>query len=95
LFVLSSAIYTKLDELTLLKKLEEAWPQKSTQEKEKLKNSLSNPAVFKASMPPPVPKQLIEAGSPEGVLRRMSELPVRSGSADGVTTRLKPLWAKR
>ena len=32
-------------------------------------------------MPPPVPKQLIEAGSPEGVLRRMSELPVRSGGA--------------
>ena len=64
-----------------LKKLEEAWPQKSTQEKEKLKNSPSNPTVFKASMPPPVPKQLIEAGSPEGVLRRMSELPVRSGSA--------------
>ncbi|MEG3838693.1 DUF3987 domain-containing protein [Microcoleus sp. herbarium14] len=64
-----------------LKKLEEAWPQKSTQEKEKLKNSPSNPAVFKASMPPPVPKQFIEAGSPEGVLRRMSELSTRTGSA--------------
>ena len=64
-----------------LRKLEEAWQQKSPQEKEKLNNSPSNPAVFKASMPPPVPKQLIEAGSPEGVLRRMSELPVRSGSA--------------
>jgi len=64
-----------------LRKLEEAWQQKSPQEKEKLKNSQSNPAVFKAAMPPPVPKQLIEAGSPEGALRRMSELPTKKGCA--------------
>ena len=75
----AKSAYNRLKEN--LKKLEEAWPQKSTQEKEKLKNSPSNPAVFKASMPPPVPKQLIEAGSPEGVLRRMSELSTRTGSA--------------
>ncbi|HAZ48797.1 MAG TPA: hypothetical protein DDW76_09770 [Cyanobacteria bacterium UBA11369] len=64
-----------------LEKQEEEWAKKSDKQKEKLKNSLSNPKVFKATMSSPPPKHLIEAGSPEGALRRMSELAPKSGCA--------------
>lgn len=64
-----------------LEKLEEAWAEKSPQQKELLKDSPENPRVFKATMPSPPSKQLIEAGSPEGALRRMSELAPKSGCA--------------
>lgn len=64
-----------------LEKLEEAWAEKSPQQKEALKDSPENPRVFKATMPSSPSKQLIEAGSPEGALRRMSELPPKSGCA--------------
>lgn len=62
-----------------LEKLEEEWADKSDKQKEKLKNTPSNPRVFKATMSSPPPKHLIEAGSPEGALRRMSELAPKSG----------------
>ncbi|WP_254173259.1 DUF3987 domain-containing protein [Planktothrix pseudagardhii] len=73
----SKTEYKKLK--TELQGLEEAWQQKSSEEKEELKNSQLNPTVFKATMPPPPPKKLIEAGTPEGALRRLSELASRSG----------------
>lgn len=69
--------YKKLKEQ--LKILEESWEEKSSKEKEQLKNGPDNPRLFKATMPTPPPKQLIEAGSPEGALRRMSELTPQSG----------------
>ncbi|MEQ9671256.1 DUF3987 domain-containing protein [Coleofasciculus sp. G2-EDA-02] len=69
--------YNKLKER--LKKLEESWQEKSSKDKEKLKNSPDNPQLFKTTMPSPPLKQLIEAGSPEGALRRMSELAFKSG----------------
>ncbi len=75
----AKAKYKKLKER--LNNLEEFWQEKSPKEKEQLKNSLDNPRVFKATMSSPPPKQLIEAGSPEGALRRMSELTRSSGCA--------------
>ncbi|OKH36242.1 hypothetical protein NIES2119_18250 [[Phormidium ambiguum] IAM M-71] len=62
-----------------LENLKEQWEEKSQQQKEKLQDSPENPRIFKATMPAPPPKKIIEAGSPEGAIRRMSELTPRTG----------------
>lgn len=64
-----------------LKQLENAWKQKTPSEKETLLNSPQNPAVYESQMPAPPAKEMIEAGSPEGAFKRMSELAPHSGCA--------------
>ncbi|MDB9514988.1 DUF3987 domain-containing protein [Kamptonema animale CS-326] len=64
-----------------LKQLENAWKQKTPSEKEALLNSPQNPAVYESQMPAPPAKEMIEAGSPEGAFKRMSELAPHSGCA--------------
>ncbi len=64
-----------------LKQLENAWKQKNPSEKEALLNSPQNPAVYESQMPAPPAKEMIEAGSPEGAFKRMSELAPHSGCA--------------
>lgn len=64
-----------------MEKLQEEWNNKSAEEKERQKDSESNPNVYKEQMPQPPQVQLIEAGTPEGAFKRMSELPAMSGCA--------------
>lgn len=64
-----------------LEKLKQEWANKSPEEKERLKDSEANPKVYEQQMPQRPLVQLIEAGSPEGAFKRMSELPPMSGCA--------------
>jgi len=64
-----------------LEKLKQDWLDKSPEDKERLKDSIKNPKVYESQMPPPPQVQLIEAGTPEGAFKRMSELPPMSGVA--------------
>ena len=62
-----------------LEGLKEKWGKKSVDEKERLKHSDQNPDVYVEQMPQQPKVQLIEAGTPEGAFKRMSELPAMSG----------------
>lgn len=64
-----------------LEKLKLEWNKFSAEDFERLKESELNPSVYEKQMPQPPLEQLIEAGTPEGAFKRMSELPALSGCA--------------
>lgn len=64
-----------------LEKLKEEWNSKTPEDKQRLFESELNPSVYSQQMPLPPQVQLIEAGSPEGAFKRMSELPAMTGCA--------------
>lgn len=70
----------KKDQLHL-EQLEKEWNRKSAEEKEKLRDSESNPNVYEEQMPKPPRVKLIEGGTPEGAFKRMSELAPMTGCA--------------
>ncbi len=64
-----------------LEKLKEEWNSKTPEDKQLKVESELNPNVYERQMPLPPQVQLIEAGSPEGAFKRMSELPAMTGCA--------------
>lgn len=62
-----------------LEKLKERWRGMSSAQQEDLSGSERDPEIYMEQMPPKPETRLIEAGSPEGAFKRMSDLPPMSG----------------